>query len=1094
MPQKTDIEKTPAWQYLLATVLPTVLILGILVFYVDKLNKDIEFAEREQIGLHEIHGLFKASLTLQRIRGLRQFQFAGIRSYDKFIAEQQQQFETILNSHLKDDHIQWMTTLDPLQTTLQQSQRLYHEKASPANRQTALVLFKRYTALFDDLQRMSLTIADKSNLILDPNLEVHYLIDIAIELLPRIAEHIGQIRGLNVNLLSNTSTQSEVKTLTNYHILAMEKALQRLYKGHSITNLANIHNTGKELEIVPLSKQINKFVANIRSTLTTTNQTRATRALFNEATLLIEKINQLFINTKDKITVQVSQRLDSLIRLRHNSLLGSIIAFLLMAFFISYFYIGNRRAFQHLIQARRDTAKAETLHRTILEKMIDGVITIDEKGIIGSINQAGEQIFGYRASELMGKNISMLMPSPYREEHDNYIANYLKTGETKLIGTGRQVEGLHKNGTKFPLDLGVNEMTINGQRMFTGIVRDITEHILTNRIIQTSASRLQTVLDNVIDGIITITDTGIIQSFNPAAEKIFGYRADEVIGQNVKILMPDSYAEHHDNYLRNYKHSGKTKSIGVGREVEGRRKDNSTFPMDLAVSDMLVDGQHLYSGIVRDITERKRVEKMKNEFISTVSHELRTPLTSIRGSLGLVMSGTVGELPEQVKDMLSIAANNTERLLLLINDILDIQKIESGMMVFRFHDLALKSFLEQAIQANQAYAEQHGVEFILRIPEKSVSVYADEDRLMQVMNNLLSNAAKFSPKGETVEVSLARHEGTVRISVSDHGNGIPQEFHGKLFDKFTQSDSTDTRQKGGTGLGLSIARLIVEKHGGRINFITKQGVGTTFYFDLPRLISDVNLDDLPMALTDRHTPRILIVEDNHDIAALLQRMLAEAGFNTDIAYTARDARRMLKVPGNCYRAMTLDINLPDEDGIDMFNKIRQDEAIRDLPVIVISVNADESKKRLNGGAIGIIDWLNKPIDQERLQRVVQQAAGIRKRPRVLHVEDEQDIHILVKKMLQQDCELVWTSTLAASQAILEEEQFDIVLLDIGLPDGSGLELLETIEGRSRPPQVVIFSAQGVAHDISEKVNAVLVKSQTSSDKLLKTITNTINTR
>ena len=1093
MSKQANIEKNSAWEYLLATVIPTVLILGILVVYVGKLNKDIEFAQREQAGLHEIQALFDAGLALQRVRGLRQYQFAGVRSYDKSLAEQQQRFEAIVDSHVNAEHIGWMTILQALQTSLQQSQQLYREKVSPANRQAALAQFKRYSVIFDELQRLSLIVADKSSLILDPNLEVHYLIDIAVERLPQIAEHIGQIRGLSINLLSKTSTQSEVNTLIKHHIFTLEKDLQRLHKGYNIINSASAHNASKGLEIASLTEGIQKFVHKVKSTPVENNQTQAARVLFNEASSLIDKINQVFINTTSNVTEQLSKRLDSLSRLRRSSLVGSIIAFLLMTFFIAHFYISNRRTFQHVIQARRDTAEAEIRQRTILEKMADGVITTDEKGIINSINQAGEQIFGYPASEVIGKNIKMLMPSPYHEEHDNYIANYLNTGKAKIIGRSRQLEGLHKDGTKFPLDFAVNELTINGQRMFSGIVRDITEQVLANKIIQASASRLQMVLDNVIDGIITITDTGIVQSFNPAAEKIFGYKADEVIGHNVKMLMPDSYAKKHDGYLRNYKQSGKKNIIGTGREVEGRRKDNSTFPMDLAVSDMLIDGEHLYSGIIRDITERKRVEKMKNEFISTVSHELRTPLTSIRGSLGLVMGGTVGELPESVKEMLTIAANNTERLLLLINDILDIQKIESGMLTFRFHDVELKPFLQQAVSANQAYAEQYGVQFILRHIDEPVSVYADKDRLMQVMNNLLSNAAKFSPRGGTVEISLACHESMIRISVSDHGDGIPEYFHAKLFDKFTQADSTDARQKGGTGLGLSIARLIVKKHGGRINFISKQDVGTTFYFDLPRLIADLNLTDLPLALSEKNTPCILIVEDDHDIAALLQRMLAEAGFNTDVAYTAGDARRLLRERGDHYKAMTLDINLPDEDGIDMFNKLRQDEATRDLPVIIISVSADESKKRLNGGAVGILDWLNKPIDQNRLQRVVLQAAGPKKRPRILHVEDEQDIHFLVSKMLQQDCELIWTSTLAASQAVLAEEEIDIILLDIGLPDGSGLELLKTIERSARPPRVVIFSAQSVDHDIAEQVNAVLIKSQTSNDKLLKTITTTINT-
>ena len=733
---------------------------------------------------------------------------------------------------------------------------------------------------------------------------------------------------------------------------------------------------------------------------------------------------------------------------------------------------------------------SEAWHSSILQNMVDGVITIDEQGIIHSINPAGERIFGYQAEEVLGRNVNMLMPAPYHAEHDGYLKNYLSSDHARIIGIGREVQGLRKDGSIFPLDLAVSEIQFKGQRMFSGIVRDSSERVEAEKAIQDGAARLQAVLDHVVDGIITINSKGIIQSFNPAAEKIFAYSANEVIGHNINMLMPSPHREDHDSYLAAYHKTGQAHIIGIGREVEGVRKDGSLFPMDLAVSEVKLDGKILYTGIVRDITERKQMEKMKNEFISTVSHELRTPLTSIRGSLGLVMAETVGTLPEPVKEMLTITSNNTERLLLLINDILDIQKIESGMMAFRFQSLSLKTLLAEAIQANQAYADQYGVRFVLTPGHEMVRVYADTDRLMQVMGNLMSNAAKFSPHGESIELHVARHNGAIRISVSDHGPGIPDDFRHKLFEKFTQYDSTDARKKGGTGLGLSITRLIIEKHGGRIGYVSQAQVGTTFYFELPELISELNIDNLPIELADEHHPCVLIVEDDPDVAAILQRMLAEAGFNSDIAYSAAEARKLLREKADQYKAMTLDIILPDEDGIELLMAIRQDADIRDLPVIVVSIKADEARRQLNGGAVGILDWINKPIDEQRLKHVIRQAARDTL-PRILHVEDEQDIHQIVSRMLQNDCELVWTTTVSAAKEIIQQESFDMVLLDISLPDGSGLELLETIEHHLKPPRVVIFSAQNVDPEIAQQVNDVLIKSHTSNEELLHTITSTI---
>ena len=240
-----------------------------------------------------------------------------------------------------------------------------------------------------------------------------------------------------------------------------------------------------------------------------------------------------------------------------------------------------------------------------------------------------------------------------------------------------------------------------------------------------------------------------------------------------------------------------------------------------------------FVAVVRDITERRKVERMKNEFISTVSHELRTPVTSIRGSLGLLAGGVVGKLPAKARQLVEIANDNSERLIHLINDILDIETMESGKMRFSFRSCSLPALLNAALVSNQGYGEQFGVRFRLEHDVPEVDVWADPDRIAQVMSNLLSNAAKFSAAGSTVEVGATGRGNTIRISVTDHGSGVPEQFHDKIFGKFTQADGSDRRRIGGSGLGLSIAKLIVEQHGGAIGFDSITGQGTTFYFDLP---------------------------------------------------------------------------------------------------------------------------------------------------------------------------------------------------------------------------------------------------------------------
>jgi len=235
-----------------------------------------------------------------------------------------------------------------------------------------------------------------------------------------------------------------------------------------------------------------------------------------------------------------------------------------------------------------------------------------------------------------------------------------------------------------------------------------------------------------------------------------------------------------------------------------------------------------------DISERKRVERMKTEFVSTVSHELRTPLTSIHGSLGLVLGGAVGEVPVPARELLRIAESNSERLIGLVNDILDIEKIESGRMEFRMEVVDLNVLTEQVVTANRAYADRLGVKVDVVPAADSAEVMGDPARLAQVVTNLLSNAAKFSPEGETVEVTVRRGNGALRVEVADRGPGIPESFRERVFEKFTQADSSDTRSVGGTGLGLSICRAIIDTHGGTIGYESDPGLKTRFHFELPR--------------------------------------------------------------------------------------------------------------------------------------------------------------------------------------------------------------------------------------------------------------------
>jgi PAS domain S-box-containing protein len=623
--------------------------------------------------------------------------------------------------------------------------------------------------------------------------------------------------------------------------------------------------------------------------------------------------------------------------------------------------------------------------------------------------------------------------------------------------------------------------------MFTGIIRDITERLEAERVLRDKEARTRAIVETVIDGIITINEQGIIETVNPATERIFGYSAEEMEGKNVKMLMPAPYHEEHDGYLSHYVETGERHVIGIGREVEGQRKDGSTFSLELAVSEMVVDGQRMFTGIIRDITERKETDKMKEEFISTVSHELRTPLTSIRGSLGLLIGGATGEIPEKSKALLDIAHKNTERLLLLINDILDMSKIESGKMDFNLKKVDVRSFLEQAIQANAAYAAQHDVVYVLGSCIDDAIIQADEDRLMQVMNNLMSNAAKFAPGDSHVEISAVRHKHLIRISVTDHGSGIGKDFATKIFEKFTQQDSSDTRKVGGTGLGLNITKSIIEKHGGYISFVSEEGIGTTFYFDIPELKESGDLKSTEIKPDSKSlNNKVLICEDEPDIAALLRLLLAQAGYEADVAYTAEDAERL--ITENKYAALTLDIMLPDKDGVTFYKELRENSVTAEMPVIIVSAKADQAKQQLNDEAASVIDWLSKPIDENRLLEALHQGIGQDKTASILHVEDDKDIQEVIRMLLQDKARITSAENLNDARDLLADQRYDLVLLDIGLPDGSGLDLIPAIKALSPAPEVVVFSADDVAASNAGTIHTTLIKSRTSNTELVDTIT------
>ena len=506
-----------------------------------------------------------------------------------------------------------------------------------------------------------------------------------------------------------------------------------------------------------------------------------------------------------------------------------------------------------------------------------------------------------------------------------------------------------------------------------------------------------------------------------------------------------------------------------------------------------------------DISAERRADQVKAEFVSTVSHELRTPLTSIAGSLGLIMGGVLGDVPAAMQPMLAIAHKNSLRLSHLINDLLDMEKLVAGKIYFDLQAHPLMALIEQAVESTRAYGEQFNVAFQITERADDVRVRVDADRLHQVLANFLSNAAKFSPAGARVLIGAKAMGNVVRVSVTDQGPGIPDEFRARIFQKFSQADSSDTRQKGGTGLGLAITKELIERMNGVVGFSSESGQGTCFHFELPLWQPTVTSAVMPVKGGETPpgastVPRILIVEDEPDIAAMLATLLTTAGYQTDIAHDGDSAMRMLSTVD--YSAITLDLLLPDQSGVSLMRQIRSAAGTAQLPIIVVSAHADDGQLAING-EFNALDWLEKPFDHKRLldavQRVVERNSssvpalgGDMKRPRMLHVEDDADFTQVVVTLTRGLVDVDVAHSLAEARQQLGLHQYQVVILDIGLPDGNGWELLAQLNAQRPAPAVIVLSGGEVSPEQAAAVHRTMLKVPGSVEALLILINEQLN--
>lgn len=739
-------------------------------------------------------------------------------------------------------------------------------------------------------------------------------------------------------------------------------------------------------------------------------------------------------------------------------------------------------------------------YATILQATPDPYLIITPKQEIVDVNDAFLKITMVRREDILGKTVFEAFPAnPLNPSDLEVQRNFQHSIERVLKNkTPDAMEVLKYDIRRSPSEGGPYEEHYWKPLNIPIIVNDKVKYILHRVEDVTEMMRLQhnelekdyrahLLLESSKDYAIYMLDTqGYITTWNKGAERLKQYQAEEIIGKHFSIFYSQEAREHnHPAYeLKMAKENGRYEEEGWRY-----RKDGSRFWANvIIVPTYNQKGVHTGFGkVARDLSEQRKNQILKDEFISTVSHELRTPLTSISGALSLLQSDVVMKAPEKIQHLLEIATSNCERLSRLINDILDIEKLESGRSNFKLQLYNLAKLVEESIHINQIYAQKHGIK--LRVAKLLPGSLAniDVDRLMQALTNLISNAVKFSFPHKQVVLTMSRKGEKIRIAVTNEGVGISDEFRSKIFERFSQNDASTTRREGGTGLGLAISKAIVERLKGTLNFTSTPNQKTTFYIDLPLVECRPMMQSSSPTLQKKmdEAKRILICEDDLDQANYLKILLQGAGYPADITTTAKEAQRLLTEQS--YYALLLDLILPDKSGIDVIKEIRNASRGENIPIIVISIIAQEGRELLKGNAISVIDWLEKPIDFTKLSKafsLIQEKIKI-PRPHILHIEDDLDIQMISQNLLCDKAEITAVRTIEEAKKMLATQNFDLAILDLVLPDGNGVELLPRIAKKGLP--VVVFAGDEIDPKYASYVSQTLIKSKTTPEKLLETI-------